>query len=1011
MRTAAIVCLLLSGTAALIDEVVWGRGVGVLLGSTAEAHALTLGVFMGGLALGAMLLGRLADRTRNPLRLYAALEIGVALTTVATPAMLRVCTSLFETLAADLYPDHPFAVGALKALIALLLLLPPTILMGGTLPVMVRALVRSGSEVSVRVSHLYAANSAGGVLGTLLGGLVLVNAIGLDRCALFASVLNVAAAVVALLAAKEVPTAEELESETTTAVESTSPKTIEPASPAPLADGPPQAVVLAMLVAMGISGIASLVYETLWIRLLSLVLGGTAHAFPLMLSAFIGGITVGSFWAGRRLRRWDEALATFVRVEILAAVVVGIAFWAYHRLPWLILLLGRGAAKNEPGYALYLLLAFAFCLVVMAIPAACIGATLPLASQVAAGELRGLGRRMGGVYAWNTVGNVIGAVAGGLVLLPALGMKGAFLAGITINVVAGLLPLVVATRSGTSKSGVSKSGVSKSGASSASTSGPLRTRRPVATPALVGFGAVLLLAATPFEPQLLSRGVFRLHGAHPGSYADFRADYLASTQLLFHEDGANATVEVHEHEDGTRSLRINGKPDASTGKDMQTQLLCGHLPMLLHPSPKNVLVVGLGSGVTVAAALRYGPDVRVTVLELSPEVVRASDAFREANDDALDDPRVRLVVDDARTFVRLDPTQYDVIIAEPSNPWMAGISGLFTRDFFLELQGRLAPGGVLLQWVQLYETSDDIVSMVVRTFRSVYGDATAWGTAGADLFLISGADPMTADWNRIAQRMREPQVADSLERARVTHPAALAGLHMLSRDGLAAYAGQGDLHTDAWPQLEFAGARALFVNSWARQLIDSDERRKHRPRNLAISAWLRGRAPDADEAAAIASAVEEWAPHTPELYVSALRRAAEQDPAAHWKPLAKALEDGFPNFPLNLARSLDPGEGPHRARALYDLGHAAAVEQLLQSSAFRPPVLEPAIAAITEALELGLDEEQATAWAVLARLHAYAGNRSSARDALLRARGRPDALSLSEADWQAIDAEIASLDD
>lgn len=959
MRRIVTACLVLGGAAGLIDEVVWGRGVGVLLGSTAHAHALTLAVFLGGLALGAALFGRLADRVRNPMRLYAALEVGVAATTVLTPAALRWATELFVPLAQRFYPHDGVTVGLLKLAVALALLLPPTLLMGGTLPVVVRALVREGHEVGSKVALLYAANSAGAVVGCLLSGLWLVPAIGLDRCAMFAASLNVLAAALALLVRREPEPAA-----------STSPSNV------PVLEPAPPRVVLAAGVAMLLSGFASLLYETLWIRVLSLVLGGTAHAFPLMLAAFITGVTLGAHVAGRRVRTWREAVRALAWVEAGAAACVALAFWAYQYLPYVDLLAAHALGRNADGYRVHLVFSFAVAIAVMAVPASFLGATLPIAAQAAAGDVRALGRRLGDIYAWNTLGNVLGAVVGGLWAMSWWGLQGAFVVGGLLNALAGLVPLV------------------------ASREGARRT----AAPALAVGAAMLLLALTPFDASLLSRGTFRARGVDPGSYDQFAKKLLDGSEVLFREDGASATVEVHRYDGDILTLRLNGKADASTAGDMQTQLLLGHLPMLLHEGePKKVLVIGFGSGVTVAAVRRHAPDAEVTVVELSPEVLRAARYFHEVNDGVYDDPKVRVVLDDARTFVRLTRERFDVVIAEPSNPWMSGISGLFTRAFFGELSQVLAPGGVLLQWCQFYETTDDIVRMVVRTFRTRFPDATAWGAAGADMLLLSGVDPARIDWTRVRERASRQAVAESLRRARIDDIAALAAMQMYSADGLAAYAGDGDVHTDEWPQLEYAGAVALFLGAPAQELIEGDERRGYRPDRLALGSYLKGRELTAFEARAVAQAMEEWMTTGPQLPVSALRRAAEADPA-EWGALERVLSDRFAFLPASLDRDFSAAEG--HAERLASMARDKTQAELDQSSVFRRPRLRPAIEAMQEALSLGLSDTGA-AWRRLARWQAIEGDAQAARMALEHARAAEDADKVSADVWSQLEVEIS----
>jgi len=554
------------------------------------------------------------------------------------------------------------------------------------------------------------------------------------------------------------------------------------------------------------SGFASLLFETLWIRVLSMVLAGTVHAFSIMVAAFIAGISIGARWAGTRTSTWQESARLLARAELWVAGLVALAFGAYQRLPWIDLRVSLALAQTDSGYAAHLAFELALSFVVMAVPAMAIGATLPAAARVTAGAFEALGRDFGGIYAWNTAGNVAGALLGGFVVLPLLGLKGAFLFGVAVNVACALLLTAHIDSAGA-----------------------------VRRVALGSAALLALLAAAPFETRLLSRGLFRQRGSDPGEVAEFEQSYLRDTKRLFHADGASATVDVNEWKDGERALVVNGKADASTRSDLQTQLMVGHVPMLLHPAPRDVLIVGFGSGATVAAALAHGPDVRVTVLEISPEVIEAAPFFAEVNDDCLSDPRVRLVLDDARTFIRLTRERFDVVINEPSNPWMSGISGLFTADFAREAKAVLREGGAFVQWVQLYETHDEVVRTILRSTRSSFAELSGWATGNTDFMVVAGPDPAKADWDAIRARVSTPSMKRSLEKARIRSVAGVAMLHAYDSGTLARFAGTGPLHEDAWPTLEYDAARYLYLSSLARDLLRADQRLwPRRGSNLSI---------------------------------------------------------------------------------------------------------------------------------------------------------------------------------
>jgi predicted membrane-bound spermidine synthase len=849
------VALFLTGASGLVYQVLWSRYLGLLLGSSAVAIVVVLAAFMGGLAIGSWVFGSLADRPIRRLTLYGWLELSIGLYCGLYPQIQAALSGPYLRLVSPLFLVHPAAFTAVRLLFAGLLLLPPTILMGGTLPAASRFLL--GLEPGVRraVGRLYWVNSAGAVSGTVLAGFWLIPSLGLDLSMTLAAAVNVAVGLAALAART---------------------RFVEDAGAVPASDPAEQPLsagtAALATAAVAISGFAALALEVAWTRLLAMSLGGSTYAFTTMLATFILGVALGSrLIASRRFSGRDPIL---LLAGSLAAVACTLALWMPfgEKLPFAFLAV-RGVIRATPrAYPVYQIVSFLLCLAVMIVPTTAMGATLPLASRIAARSAGALGSRIGLTYAANTLGTLLGALLAGLVFLPRFGLQGTMRLVVVLYVAAGAVALLGADH---------------------------RRRRSATAIAAAGVAAAAWTLAVPaWRPQLVASGAFRARALDVG-YAEFERNAMQTSRVLFNADGPHATVTVLEDE-GRRALRINGKPDASTGVDMRTQVLLGHLPALLSPSPaQRALVVGVGSGASVGAIAMH-PGIVVDAVEIEPQVVRAArDWFKEANRGALERPNVRVHVEDARTFLHLSRDSYDLIVSEPSNPWLAGIGGLFTEDYFELARSRLRPGGLMAQWFHTYEMSDDNARLVLRTFRKVFPHSTVWQTLPADLLFIGGDRPLRLDAVEMERRMSVPEVRDSLARFAIKDLVTLLAHQVLSEGTAALAAGEGPLNTDQFPALEFNAPLDFFLNSNSHLFSNLDERRRLGDKKLLLSQYLAGHPLDSARALALAEALA-W---NEALSESLLR-------AAH------ALERGDSRAAMALARFLSLQRKPLEARAI-----------------------------------------------------------------------------------------------
>jgi predicted membrane-bound spermidine synthase len=781
-----IACFFGSGCAGLVYQIVWARYLGLFLGHSSYAVVVVLASFMGGLALGNAWLGRRADAVRSPLAWYGWIEIAIGVYALGFPLFYHLLQDSFVGVASALGAGAGSRLG-LKFVFGFLSLILPTVLMGATLPLLTRALVGRLDQLKQRLALLYGWNSAGALAGCLVGDFWWIPTLGLPGATWAAAGLNLAAGVAALWISRFPPGSW---------LPMPSSDAKKPGPEERTTDSAPPAysgfeMRLAVLGA-GISGFAAMLYEVVWTRLLALVLGSSTHAFSLMLMAVIGGIATGSAIVAR-WRRDRGLLDAFGWAQAVLGLVLLVSMSTYALLPYGFAKLGLLIARREEAYPVYAFLQALVCVVVIFGPALCLGVALPLAGRVATSDVRWAGRRVGLVFGVNTAGTVLGTVLTGLWLLPALGLARTFVLGAFLNLA---LAMII-----------------------------LRRERWRHRPSLLAWAAPAGVVAVTMGgwwfqedwQESLTSGLWR-SAQPPATVAAFRAQ-LGRDRMAYYRDGAGATVNVSEALEGGRTnltLKVNGKPDASNGGDMKTQLLVGHLPMLLHPQAKEVLVVGLGSGVTAGAVARHPSLERLDVVEISPEVAEAAALFSQYNDDALHHPRVHLEIEDAKTFLLLTPRLYDVIISEPSNPWMAGVAGVFTQEFFLSCQDRLRTNGLMVQWVQTYESNDQAFNIVVRTFSSVFPYVSLWQCWQGDLLLVGSAEPRAVDLAAARARFDHPAIGADLARVGLTSFPFLLAHEMVTPQHTAFLApDETPVHTDLRPVLEYVAQRAFFVRGQA----------------------------------------------------------------------------------------------------------------------------------------------------------------------------------------------------
>jgi spermidine synthase len=774
---------LLSGCAALVYQILWTRRFALVLGGTLPAVTTVVATFMAGLGLGSAIAARLVDRQnfRRLAGVYALLECGIAAWALLLPALLATARPSLAAVYAS-GGGSPAALAAARIGISALLLLVPTTLMGATLPVLTALASPAPGRLGGVAGRLYAWNAFGAAAGSLAGALLLLPGLGAFRSTLAAIGLNLLAAAAVFFRLRRAPEPDAARVDDARAAET--PKKRAKAHKR-LGDAAPRQTTLETLpawltlAAVTLSGFAALSNEVGWTRALVLLIGPTSYAFAFILTTVIAAIALGSALASRLLDRGAPAPALLAGALLAAALTCFVPIAAIGRA-----IVPFGALVRENAERVPRLLAYEFGIVaaLLLLPAALCGAVFPPAVASLAARRRTAAGATGLVYAWNTLGAIAGAAVCGFLMLPAIGLEWSLYAGAAVLGAASALVSLFREPNLRARA-----------------LALLALGAPIAAPFLIG----------RWDRELLAGGVYKYAAyAHEGAVEDA----LRAGELVYYKEGRAATVSA-KRLGGTLSLAIDGKVDATSSGDMLTQRLLAHVPLLLHPSPKRALVIGLGSGVTAGSALTHDL-ASVEAVEISPEVVEAAALFRHVNRNALGNPRLRLIVGDGRNHLLLTRSAYDVIISEPSNPWMAGVSALFSRDFFLIARERLAPGGLFCQWAHVYNMAEADLRTLVGGFVDVFEDSALFLVNEGDVLLIGARETIRAPTAaELSRRMRRDEVREDLAGVSVKSRYGFASLYALSRAALSEWVRGADRHTDDRPVLEFRAPRSIHANT------------------------------------------------------------------------------------------------------------------------------------------------------------------------------------------------------
>lgn len=772
-----------SGACALVYEVLWFKQFSHVWGSSSLAMAAVVASFLAGLGLGAWLIGARADRMARPLFAYGLCELGIALWAVCVPFVTPWCAKLAAA-ATPALQGSPLTLTAVRVLTTFFAIAPACLLMGATLPILVRWLATHGRGVGRASAWLYASNAMGAAAGAWAAGFLLMPALGLDGTTFVAAGVNVVVGVLALVTDRALTRTDA----TAAAVPGSASADARPPGDgqAPSIDGlaPP---AIAINAAALLAGFGALTLQMIWGRELALLVGPTTFAFSALVVVFIAGLGTGSlFFAllGERIstpRRWIALAVLLVVVGTLAGRLLE---------PSLAVLCGSlRAHRASPLFNAALCAAVSSALVLVATFA--MGILFPALIALLGSSAKRAGASVGRVYAWNTAGSIAGALCAFTFFVPILGSE--MTTSLALGAYVGVLLCTLAPR--------------------------LASREWELCAAV----AALVLILAPWrsnDPRATNLGMY----LYADAIEPLRGD---NARIVFFTEGTSANVmSIELDSDGNtpgtpsrlKNLRVNGKVDASNSEDMPMQLGTAYFPLLLRPATRSVLVIGMGSGTTVGAALLF-PGTEVTCVELEPAIFEASRAFVPENKNPHSSPRFKPVIDDGRNYVQSRGASFDLIISEPSNPWIAGISNLFTREFYTQARGRLARGGMFVQWLQTYGLSAQQHALVANTAQSEFPHVALLRINEHDTLLLCAVEPIVPE-RAVIDRSQElldqlSDVGEDLRRYFGSADVRTLLLSVLTLDNdslrdLCSSAGDGSINTDTNMLLEFNAPRELF---------------------------------------------------------------------------------------------------------------------------------------------------------------------------------------------------------
>lgn len=761
----------LSGASALIYQVAWVRSLSLIFGGSHLAVTVVLSTFMAGLALGGYLIGRYSEENKNPLRLYGLLEVGIGLSAVLFIILMGLYPSIYRILTSG-REDSTLFVLIIRILFSFFALLIPTTFMGGTLPVLTRFVSRQPEDVRGYLSFLYSFNTFGAIAGAALAGFVLLPNIPVSRTLYIAICINLSIGLLAILIGKK-GKGEVLEKEGISDVR----------------EGD-LSISRLILIGIGISGFCALGYEVLWTRVLTMVVGASVYSFTTMLIAFLSGIAMGSAAFGLLPRVFkvneggiEKSLFSFGLVQVIIGISALLVTINMRNLPVNSIQIQRFFSKvMDPFEARQwsnITLAFLY----MVFPAFFMGVAFPLAGKIYA-VIRGrIGSAVGDVLAYNTVGAILGAGISGFFLIYLLGIERGLEILILINTGFGIFVILNLFK------------------------GYIKWASPVITILFI-----LYLVFVPDSFRLWDSkyfAIFRANQPEAFKTKELIKEAKENTEVLYYKEGVEANVSSIKVKGGHQAFLTNGRVEASDHLgDLQVQYTLGHLPMLLNRNPEDVLVIGLGSGVTLGSTSVHPEAKSITLVELAPEVVGVARTFSRYNHDVLNNPKIKIIFNDGRNHLLTTNKKYDVITADPIHPWFRGAGYLYTKEYFEIASSHLKKGGIMCQWLPIYELTIKDLRSIVRTFRQSFKYTMLW-LIYYDSVLIGSNEPIYIDEQELEKRISNPVIKADLDRVFMGSAWDLLSYFGMGTQNMDAFSEGGVINTDDNLYLEFSAPLSI----------------------------------------------------------------------------------------------------------------------------------------------------------------------------------------------------------
>ncbi len=778
-----LIFFFITGLTGLAYELVWIRLLILVFGSTQFAVTTVLTTFMAGLALGSLLFGRVVDRSSNPLKIYALIEIGIGIYCLLSPGIFDLVRDIYL---GSIASDEPGSVTAGFNLsqfsLTFLALIIPTTLMGGTLPIIVKYLSSVKRKVGFNTALAYSINTLGAVTGCLAAGLFTLYFVGVKSSIYVAGVIDIIIGLAIYIIFKNAFIDKDLlaEREQARGLDES-----ENEVAATIEHGTLTAYIV--IGSFALSGFASLAYEVFWTRILSLIIGSSVYAFTVMLATFLLGIGLGSIIFAPFIDRRKNPLLWFAAFEAVIAFSSLISIFLYKKFPFIFYGLQESFADR---FYLFLIVQFLLCSALMIIPTLSMGAIFPLVGRIYTRSIRSVGSSIGDVYFFNTAGAIFGAFVGGFFLMPVLGVQKAVTLTAALNIIIAIALVSISNINNLKKA--------------------------VACVVTIILFIVTVQMLPAWDKMLMTLGIYS-NAYNADSMEGFKGGAFGE-KLVYYKEGINAIVTVRTSGPGGRvvTYQANGKQEARADgpRPAETWSLLGHVPILLHNTPpKKALLVGLGSGITLGSMLSY-PIPYIDVVELEPAVMEAAEFFKESNNNALKDPRAHIHIADGRNFVFTTDKEYDVIISAVSDPWISGVSNLFTSEYFEKLSEKLNDDGIVALWFQNYRIRSEELKTGLATFASVFPNVSIWFyyKNASDLIVIGSKNEHAFDLETLAKWLSVEEVQADLARIDIRSPYSILDLFLIGDNDLREYLQGAPLNTDERPILEFSLPKLLYMD-------------------------------------------------------------------------------------------------------------------------------------------------------------------------------------------------------